>query len=344
MMKTVRFAVMAGAAVICLSSCKNGKTAQNAVQEQIPVVAVQSAVVETVIDDKAYSSTVQPWAKNNIAPQSAGRIEELMVEVGDYVTAGQIVAKMDDVQLQQAELQLNNDKIEYDRLKGLLDKGGISQSDFDSFEMAYKVHKNQYNNLLKNTVLRSPITGVISARNYDKGDMYAMAMSLYTVEQVIPVKLLIAVSESDYSRIKKGDKASITVEAFPGETFTGTITNLYPTLDATTHTFNAEVKVANTNKRLRPGMYAKVTVTFGSNQSIIVPDLAVVKQQGSGNRYIYVYNEKDSTVKYQHVRLGRRLGDRYVIEGGIRVGDKVVTDGQLRLKDGLKVNLKKEEE
>lgn len=343
-MKTVRFAVMAGAAVICLSACSNSKKTDNAVQEQVPLVAVQNAVIETVIDDKAYSSTVQPWAKNNIAPQSAGRIEELKVEVGDYVVAGQIVAKMDDVQLQQAELQMNNDKIEYDRLKGLLDKGGISQSDFDSFEMAYKVHRNQYNNLLKNTVLRSPITGVISARNYDKGDMYAMAMPLYTVEQVIPVKLLIAVSESDYNRIKKGDSASITVEAFPGETFTGTITNLYPTLDATTHTFNAEVKVGNTNRRLRPGMYAKVTVTFGSNKSIIVPDLAVVKQQGSGNRYIYVYNEKDSTVTYQHVRLGRRLGDRYVIEGGIRVGDKVVTDGQLRLKDGLKVNLKKEEE
>ena len=343
-MKTVRFVILAVAAIVGLSSCNNGKKTENTVREQVPVVAVQSAVVETVVDDKAYSSTVQPWAKNNIAPQSAGRIENLLVEVGDYVTAGQIVAKMDDVQLQQAELQMNNDKIEYDRLKGLLDKGGISQSDFDSFEMAYKVHRNQYENLLKNTVLRSPITGTISARNYDKGDMYAMAQPLYTVEQIIPVKLLIAAAESDYNRIKKGDKASITVEAFPGETFTGTITNLYPTLDATTHTFNAEVKVANYNKRIRPGMYAKVTVTFGSNKSIIVPDLAVVKQQGSGNRYIYVYNEKDSTVTYQRVHLGKRLGDRYVIQGGIREGDKVVTDGQLRLKDGLKVNLKKEEE
>lgn len=343
-MKTVKSLILFGAALLSLAACKNNKNSQNEVMQQTPVVALAQAVVETVIDDKAYSSTVQPWAKNNIAPQSAGRIESLLVEVGDYVNAGQVVAKMDDVQLLQAELQLNNDKIEYDRLKGLLDKGGLSQSDFDSFEMAYKVHKNQYDNLLKNTVLRSPITGVISARNYDKGDMYSMAQPLYTVEQVIPVKLLIAVSESDYSRIKKGDKAEISVEAFPDETFTGTITNLYPTLDATTHTFNAEVKVANYNKRLRPGMYAKVTVTFGSNQSIIVPDVAVVKQQGSGNRYIYVYNAKDSTVTYQRVRLGKRLGGRYVILGGIKEGDKVVTDGQLRLKDGLKVKLKKEEE
>ncbi len=339
-MKTVKFVILAGLAAMALSACK-GKEEEKKVEEQVPVVAVEKAVVENVVDDQAYSSTVQPWAKNNIAPQSAGRIEELLVEVGDYVTAGQIVAKMDDVQLKQAELQLNNDKMEYERLKGLFEKGGVSQSDFESFEMAYKVHQSTYNNLLKNTVLRSPITGVISARNYDKGDMYAMAQPLYVVEQIIPVKLLVSVSESDYSRIKKGDKASITVDAFGEENFSGNITNIYPTLDASTHTFTAEVKVNNANRRLRPGMYSKVTVTFGSEDRVIVPDLAVVKQQGSGSRYIYVLND-DNTVTYQRVRLGRRLGDRYVILGGIKEGDKVVTDGQLRLKDGVKVIVKEQ--
>lgn len=339
-MKTVKFVIMAGLALTALSACKN-KEEKTEVEEKIPVVAVEKAVVGNVIDDQAYSSTVQAWAKNNIAPQSAGRIDNLLVEVGDYVTAGQIVAYMDDVQLKQAELQLNNDKIEYERLKGLFEKGGVSQSDFESFEMAYKVHQSTYNNLLKNTVLRSPITGVISARNYDKGDMYAMAQPLYVVEQIMPVKLLVSVSESDYTRIKKGDKASITVDAFGEATFAGTITNIYPTLDATTHTFTAEVKVSNLDKRLRPGMYAKVTVTFGSDDRIIVPDLAVVKQQGSGARYIYVLND-DNTVTYQHVRLGRRLGDKYVILGGIKEGDLVVTDGQLRLKDGVKVTVKEQ--
>lgn len=332
--------IVAGVLAVVSTSCANKAKEDNRTEEKIPLVEVVSAVVGNVVDDQTYSSTVQPWAKNNIAPQSAGRIENLLVEVGDYVEAGQIVATMDDVQLKQSELQVNNDKIEYERLKGLLEKGGVSQSDFESFEMAYKVHQSAYNNLLKNTVLRSPITGVISARNYDKGDMYAMAQPLYSVEQVTPVKLLIAVSESDYTRVKRYDKASITVDAFPGQTFEGTITNIYPTIDAATHTFNAEIKVTNGNRRLRPGMYAKVTVTFGNEDRIIVPDVAVVKQTGSGDRFIYVLNPEDNTVRYQKVRLGRRLNDKYVILGGIKEGDLVVIDGQLRLKDGIKVNLK----
>lgn len=325
-------------AVLGAVACKNEKT-EEMVDEQIPLVTVQEAVLEVVADDQSYSSTVMPWAKNNIAPQTGGRIEDLLVEVGNYVSAGQVVARMDDVQLQQAELQMNNDKIEYERLKSLHESGGISQSDFDSFEMAYKVHQSTYQNLLKNTVLRSPITGVISARNYDKGDMYAMAMPIYTVEQIVPVKMLVAISESDYKRVHSNDKTSVSVDAFPGEVFNGTITNIYPTIDAATHTFNVEVRVNNSDRKLRPGMYAKVNVTFDKANRVIVPDVAVVKQQGSGDRFVYLLNE-DGTVTYKKVIPGRRLGDRYVILDGLKAGDKVVTEGQLRLRDGVKVNVK----
>jgi len=337
MKKLMMFGAAAFAAVSCANVSKTEESKAEA--EVVPIVAVEEATVMTVADDQAYSSTVQPWAKNNIAPQSAGRIEKLLVEIGDYVTAGQVVANMDDVQLQQAELQMNNDKLEYERLKTLHDQGGVSQSDFDSFEMACKVHRSTYENVLKNTVLRSPVTGVISARNYDSGDMYAMAQPLYSVEQIVPVKLLIGVSEADYSRIKRGDKTSISVDAFPGSVFQGTISNIYPTIDATTHTFNVEIKVANTDRRLRPGMYSKVTVTFDNADRVIVPDNAVVKQQGSGDRYVYRLNE-DGTVSYVKVQLGRRLGDKYVVLKGVSEGDKVVTEGILRIKDGVKVNVK----
>ena len=336
--------VFAAAAAMAAVSCgnNNGKkesaSAQN-VEEQIPIVATVKAYTETVADEQVYSSSVQPWAKNSIAPQSAGRIEQLLVEVGDYVNAGQVVARMDDLQLRQSELQVANDKTEYERLKSLHDQGGISQSDFDAFEMACAVHKRTYENLLKNTELRSPITGVISARNYDKGDMYAMAMPLYTVEQVIPVKLNIGISESDLTRVRKGDKAIVTVDSYPDKLFTGTISNIYPTIDAATHTFNTEVKVQNAYRTLRPGMYAKVTITFGSDKRVIVPDIAVTKQQGSGERFVFIYDRQTETVNFRKVVIGRRLGDRYVILEGVNEGDEVVTEGLLRIKDGVKVKV-----
>lgn len=343
MKNILRYSAMAAVTSAMLCACSgsgNKDKAAEPVAEKTPLVAVQAATVSVVSDDQVYSSTVQPWAKNNIVPQAGGRIEELLVEVGDYVSQGQVVARMEDVQLLQAELQVGNDKVEFERIKGLYERGGVSQSDFEAFELACKVHKSTYENLLRNTVLRSPVSGVISARNYDKGDICSVAMPIYVVEQIVPVKLLLAVSESDYNRVHKGDAASISVDSFPGETFVGKITNIYPTIDAATHTFTVEVKVDNNNRKLRPGMYAKVTVTFGNATRVMVPDVAVVKQLGSGERFVYLYNEQTQTVDYTKVTVGRRYGNQYVILEGLKEGDKVVTEGILRIRDGVKVNVK----
>ena len=329
----------ASAAALCALAC-TGNQEEGTTTENIPLVGVQAATTAVVSDEQVYSSNVQPWAKNNIAPQSAGRIENILVEIGNYVAAGQEVARMDDVQLQQSDLQIANDELEYSRMKALREHGGISQSDFDTFEMSYKVHQSSNRNIRKNTILRSPISGVISARNYDKGDMYTMGLPIYTVEQIVPVKLLIGISESDYNRVKKGDVATLTVDAFPGKAFKGTISNIYPTIDSGTHTFNAEVKVANADRKLRPGMYAKVTVTFDRAERVVVPDGAVVKQTGSGDRFVYVYNPGTETVSFVKVKTGIRLGDRYVILEGVKKGDQVVTEGILRIRDGVRVNAK----
>lgn len=191
-MKTIFRTMFIAGAVIMTAGCGNmGKKTDEAaaVVEMDPTVAVEKVHVREVPQEAVYTTTVQAYAKNNIAPQSANRIARINVEIGDYVTKGQILAEMDKIQLQQAELQYKNNEIEYNRLKGLYDAGGLSQSDLDAIELAYKVSKTQYENLLENSVLRSPINGVVTARNYDVGDMYAMSAPIFTVEQIVPVKL-----------------------------------------------------------------------------------------------------------------------------------------------------------
>ena len=202
--------------------------------------------------------------------------------------------------------------------------------------MAYNVSKTQYNNLKENATLVSPINGVITARNYDAGDMYAMSAPIYTVEQIVPVKLLVGISETDYTKVKKGDSVEITADALPGQTFTGKVRKIYPTVDPATRTFTVEVVIDNNNSALRPGMFARAKVNFGMNNSVVIPDVAVVKQQGSGERFVYVLNE-DNTVTYQKVVLGRRMGAEYEVLEGLSDGAKVVTGGMIRLKDGIKV-------
>lgn len=340
-MKTIFRTMFIAGAVMMAASCGNTGKKQNEVTvavEEDPTVAVEQVSVREVPQTATYTSTVQAYVKNNIVPQMAGRIAKINVEIGDFVKKGQILAEIDKAQLLQAQLQLQNQEVELQRLKSLYEAGGLSQSDYDAIQLQYNVLKTQVDNLTENTILRSPVDGVITARNYDAGDMYSMAAPIYTVEQIVPVKLLVGVSESDYMKVKKGDSVEISVDAIPGNTFYGSVEKIYPTIDPATRTFNVEVVVKNPYKTLRPGMFARVTVNFGSNNNVVIPDVAVVKQQGSGERFVYVLNE-DGTVTYQKVTLGRRMGTEYEVLEGLSDGAKVVTGGQIRLKDGIKVNV-----
>lgn len=338
----VRTIIYVAAAVMAVScGNNNSKTAEQpqAAEVRLPNVTIMAASYKDVPQSDVYTANVEAYAKNNIAPQSPSRIQKIYVEVGDFVRAGQIVAKMDEVSLNQSKLSMANDSLEYSRIKKLYEQGGVSKSDFDAMELKYNVTRSQYQNFLENTILRSPVSGVITARNYDQGDMYG-GSPIYVVEQITPVKLYVGISEMDYTRVKKNDTVTLTADALPGKTFTGRIARIYPTIDAATHTFTAEVNVANSDRLLRPGMYARVTVNFGSNHSIVVPDDCVVKQQGSGVRSVFVL-QNDNTVKEVVVTLGRHFGTEYEILSGIAEGDNVVVKGQASLKNGSKVNVQK---
>lgn len=332
--------LLAPAIALLLGGCagNNGDKQKDQAVEATPVVSVSSASKQYVSESQIFASTVQAYTVNNIAPQSAGRIRKLNVDVGSFVSAGQILAEMDRVQLDQAALKLKNDETELNRVKGLLAEGGISQSDYESLELAFKVSKSTYDNLEDNTILRSPISGVVTARNYDKGDMFAMSAPIFTVQQITPVKLLVAVSETDYTKVKKGDTVTLTADALPGKSFSGSVVRLYPVMDPSSHTFNVEVNVRNADRLLRPGMYARVTVNFGGKDSVVIPDTAVLKQQGSGQRTVYVLNE-DNTVTLKVVEVGRHFDLQYQILDGIEEGEKVVYNGQTVLKSGDKVEV-----
>ena len=338
----LRIIVLAAAALTAFSCGNQGGKSQagpggfGPMANVTPNVEVIKASSKDVAQESSYASTVEAYATNNIMPQAGSRIRKINVEVGDYVTKGQVMAEMDRLQLEQLELQIQNDEIEYKRLKALYEEGGVSQSDFETAELGYKVRKTNYQNLLENTILRSPITGFVTARNFDQGDMFSMSAPLFTVQQVVPVKLLVGISESEYTKVKKGQSVTIKADALPGRSFTGKVERLYPTIDAATHTFRAEVHVANTDRVLRPGMYARVTVNYGNNHNIVVPDMCIVKQEGTGQKFVYLLNS-NNTVSYVPVTLGRHFGTEYEVTEGLSEGDMVVYKGQAALKDGVEV-------
>ena len=183
------------------------------------------------------------------------------------------------------------------------------------------------------------ISGIITARNYDSGDMYSGGEPIYTVEQIRPVKLFVNVSESYFTDVKKGNEVDIKLDVYGDEVFKGKVSLVYPTIDASTRTFPVEIKIVNTDERVRPGMFARATMNFGTLNHVVAPDQAIVKQSGSGDRYIYVY--KNGKVSYQKVELGRRMGNKYEIVSGVENGDHVVITGQNRLTNGMEVEIDK---
>ena len=338
-MKRLNTLLIVSAAVVLMSCGQQNQNTQQVVEEN-PKVTVATVNAEYVSQLMVYPTTVEADIVNNIAPQSAARISKIYVEVGDKVVAGQMLARMDEVNLEKAKLQLINDSIEFGRIKQLYDIGATSQSDYEAITLKYDVSKRTYKNLLENTILRSPIAGVVTARNYDVGDMYAMAQPLFVIQKINPVKMLINISESQYSQIKKGMAVDVTTEAYGDRVFKGVVDLIHPTINAMTHTFAVEVKYANNDMALRPGMFARVTVNYGDNFRVVVPDRAVMKQVGSGEQYVYVLNA-DGTVTYTVVELGRRMGNKYEVISGLNDKSTVVLTGQTKLKNGITVDVVK---
>lgn len=277
------------------------------------------------------------------------------------------------VQVQSQMAQLQNKQAEFNRTAELYRIGGASKSEYDAALTALKVAQSavaaqqsgvkvqqntaqaqekaiqqqrnqlavlqqQMRTLQQNTNLVSPISGVVTARHYDDGDMYS-GTPVLTIEQLNPVKLIINVSEALYSKITLGMQVGIELEAYPGETFGGTVAIIYPSMDKNTHTFPVEIRVPNDSQRVRPGMFGKATLDLGSERHVTVPDEALVKQVGAGDRYVYVYRK--GKVYYTKVELGQHIGSSYEIKSGLKPGEQIVIAGQSRLANGKEVEVKR---
>lgn len=340
-MKTIYRSLLIALSIAAVSCSSNKGTksteAEAEVAVQIPNVEVQAVAAREVVQQVSFTGTVEAEVVNNIAPQAPRRISEIRFDVGDHVRKGDVLVSLENSALVQSKAQMDNAKIEYDRTDELYKIGGASKSEWDARRLQYEVAKASYENLLENTTLLAPISGIVTARNYDKGDM-AGGLPVLVIEQIRPVKILINISESLFAKVRKGMKVYVTLEAYGDEQFTGTISRIYPTINTSTRTFAAEVSIPNNDERIRPGMFARVTLPYGKNVRIVAPDRAVNKLMGSGDRYVYVL-EADGTVRYAKVELGRRMDAEWEILSGLEDGQTVVVKGQTALTNGCKVNV-----
>ena len=342
-------------AAIALTACtgKDEKADSKSNEENIPAVKVETVESRVVDQLGTYTASVEAQIVNNISSNMPNRIKQILVDEGQRVSAGQKVVVLDDVntfsyetQVDNARANLKNVEVNYNRALELVKIGGGTKQQVDAMEIQLVNAKNALaqaertlRNARENTVLTSPISGVVTARNYDPGDMTGN-LPILTVARVQPVKIVINVTESELPRVHKGMPADIRFDTYGDELFKGVVSTVMPTVDPQSRTFGVEITLANADGKVLPGMFGRVTLNLGKADRVVVPDKAVVKQQGSGNQYIYVYNS-DGTVSFNQVQLGQRLGSEYELLSGVEPGSQVVVSGQARLANGVKVKVTK---
>jgi RND family efflux transporter MFP subunit len=341
MKKSVKNISLLLALAMMISCAENNK--KNTAESTKPAdtkILVKTAVAKRQVIDRIneFTATVEAEKTNNIAPNAPVRISKILVEVGDHVVSGQKLVQMDATNLAQLELQIENSKKEFERIDELYKVGGVSKSNWDAAKMALDLQITSYNNLFENTQLTAPVSGIITARNYDDGDMYNAARPVLVIEQITPVKLLINVSEQYYTKVKKGMKADVKLDVYGDEIFEGAVSLVHPTLTPATRTFTVEVKLPNRDERVRPGMFGRVILNFGKEEGIMIQDVAVQKQIGTNEKYAFVI--KNGIAERRVVALGTQNADMIEILSGINEGDEVAITSLSRLDNDKEVTVK----
>jgi RND family efflux transporter MFP subunit len=281
-------------------------------EEEKPI-PVSSSVVTSLpaVVQRDLSGVLRGEMEANVAPEVSGRLRRINVEVGDEVVKGQSLAVIDGSQywlssqaskgqMETARLQLEQAQDNYDRYKPLYESDKISQAQWDQIvnglemaEAGYEAAKAGYyqvTDMAAETTIRSPLTGVVASRNADIGSMVGPQMVVFQVVQTEPMKVTIGVNESDLRYLTEDSPVELRVEAYPGETFTGTVRGIGAKLDERTHTFPVEISVPNPDGRLKSGMVAHAVLSIRDLGEVIsVPLNAVI--EFSGTKYVYVVHE-----------------------------------------------------
>ncbi len=324
-------------ALVALTSCgtKQKTTESTEVQKIATTSAVATAQVITI--DEIYTSEIKPFKEVMVTPAASGvRIDQILVEVGDKVRKGQLLATLDPTQYNQQMTSLKNLRADYERIKSVYEAGGISKQTLDQTKTNLIIQEEIANNLKTNIEILSPIDGVVTARNTESGNLF-MAQPILHLMQINKLKITANVPEIYFPNVKMGMPIELTTEVYPGEIFEGTVSLIAPAISAETRTFNVEVTLPNSSERLRPGMFGRTKFSMSSKDGIMIPDIAVQKQLGTDDRFVYINN--NGIAQKRAVTIGRLVGSSFDILSGINPGDEVITTAFSRISNGTPIQI-----
>ncbi len=324
-------------AALMLIGCGKKTTTTTVEEERVEQVRTTVLHYQEIQREISLSTNLQGYLTLNVAPSVTGKIEHIYCEVGDRKSKGQDLVRMDQTQYKTTKITLGNLEVEKNRIENLLRTGSATQQQYDQILTQYNSTKEQLEFLQANTYVKAPFSGVISAKNYEDGELYG-GQPILVLTQLDKLKALVAVPETYFPRFKEGMKLQLTSEIYPEKVFTATVEVVYPTIDASTHTFQVKIVVPNGQHLLRPGMYVTTTIGLGKAKVLVAPYQAVEKLVGANDRYVFIND--NGRAKRVAVELGQRFDQNIeIIAPEIVEGVELVTVGQHKLVDGVKINV-----
>ncbi|MDT8902241.1 efflux RND transporter periplasmic adaptor subunit [Anaeroselena agilis] len=295
------------------------------------VMAVERGDVQAIV---SATGTISPVNSVDVSSKITGRIVEVKVNENDIVKADQVLILLDDDRLRttvsQAQAKLANAAANYERNRQLAAIGAISTQQLDASRMEYQVAQATHDDAasqLNDTIIKAPIDGIVIGKPIPAGQTVSPGIStpmvLMTIADMSKMQISVQVDESDVGRVKKGQKVSFTVDAYPDKTFAGTVSNVSnkASIQSNVVYYPVTVDIDSPQGLLKPTMTARVSIHVGESKNVLIVPLSAVKQT-KGQQYVQVM--KDGKPQNVTVKLGLASDDRVEIADGLKDGDKIL--------------------
>lgn len=345
--KSIALSLLLASLAFTQTACnQEGQSKDKPKTDSLVTIPVEVATV-SVGDVSAYytaTATLQAEFEAQVVANLGGLVNEIYVEEGDKVKAGQLLAKLDDrqykLEVDRADASLRKLENDYKRNKELFDKGLISSETYDNARFQYEQQKASLELAKLNftfTKIIAPIDGVISERLVKLGNMISPNAGMFKITDFDPLHAIIFVPEHELRKIKVGQKTDLKVDSYPDQVFTGKVLRINPTVDAQTGTFKVTVEIKDASERLKPGMFARVMIEHDTHKgTLLVSKQAITIEDG--NESVYVIRGGQSFK--MPVTTGFANGTKIELAiAKLAVGDTVVTIGQNSLKDSARVQI-----
>lgn len=334
--------------VAVIGGCNPKQDQVKTPETKIIAVAVTEAKSELVAINLKYSGTVEPSQAIPLTFQTTGKVEKVLVDIGDNVKKGQLLATIDKTDLQNiydiARTKYDQAKDAYDRLKSVHDQGSMPdikwvemETNLEQAKLSLELSKNN----LDKCNLRAPVNGIVGSRNIEPG-MSSVAILPAPIElvDINTVFVKISVPENEIGRIKKRDKASFIVAALNNRPFQGEVIKVSPIADPLSRTYEAKIIVNNPDHDLKPGMVCDVTLNLKSDKELVLIPYQSASMDKDGHVFVFVVNTKQKIVKKQIIQPGNYQGGEFLeVVSGLTPGQIIVSGGKEKLSDNSLISL-----